>query len=80
MFFIYRITDNLLAMARPSTEIIEKYNIIEQFQRYIFFFHISFDLKLCDCLLTDYISHETVTCLCVNLFIGLPTFCTDDIL
>uniref|UniRef100_A0A3Q3Q928 Protein tyrosine phosphatase domain-containing protein 1 n=1 Tax=Monopterus albus TaxID=43700 RepID=A0A3Q3Q928_MONAL len=25
--------DNLLAMARPSTEIIEKYNIIEQFQR-----------------------------------------------
>ncbi|MBN3297749.1 PTPC1 protein, partial [Amia calva] len=28
------ITDNLLAMARPSTEIIEKYNIIEQFQRY----------------------------------------------
>ncbi|KAJ7994403.1 hypothetical protein DPEC_G00248920 [Dallia pectoralis] len=28
------ISDNLLAMARPSTEIIEKYNIIEQFQRY----------------------------------------------
>lgn len=27
------ITDNLLAMARPSTEIIEKYNLIEQFQR-----------------------------------------------
>ncbi|XP_067359872.1 protein tyrosine phosphatase domain-containing protein 1 isoform X2 [Channa argus] len=27
------ITDNLLAMARPSTEIIDKYNIIEQFQR-----------------------------------------------
>ncbi|XP_065811416.1 protein tyrosine phosphatase domain-containing protein 1 isoform X2 [Labrus bergylta] len=27
------ITDNLLAMARPSTEIIQKYNIIEQFQR-----------------------------------------------
>ncbi|CAK6972644.1 protein tyrosine phosphatase domain-containing protein 1 [Scomber scombrus] len=27
------ITDNLLAMARPSTEIIEKYYIIEQFQR-----------------------------------------------
>uniref|UniRef100_UPI0037E8448C protein tyrosine phosphatase domain-containing protein 1 n=1 Tax=Semicossyphus pulcher TaxID=241346 RepID=UPI0037E8448C len=27
------ITDNLLAMARPSTEIIEKYNIIAQFQR-----------------------------------------------
>lgn len=26
------ITDNLLAMARPSTEIIEKYHIIEQFQ------------------------------------------------
>ncbi|KAM6927790.1 protein tyrosine phosphatase domain-containing protein 1 [Xenentodon cancila] len=28
------ITDNLLAMARPSTEIIEKFNIIEQFQRW----------------------------------------------
>ncbi|XP_061113487.1 protein tyrosine phosphatase domain-containing protein 1-like [Conger conger] len=28
------ITDELLAMARPSTEIIEKYNIIEQFQRF----------------------------------------------
>ncbi|XP_048872077.1 protein tyrosine phosphatase domain-containing protein 1 isoform X2 [Brienomyrus brachyistius] len=28
------ITENILAMARPSTEIIEKYNIIEQFQRY----------------------------------------------
>lgn len=27
------ITDNLLAMARPSTEIIEKYSIIEQFRR-----------------------------------------------
>ncbi|XP_018593059.2 protein tyrosine phosphatase domain-containing protein 1 [Scleropages formosus] len=27
------ITENLLAMARPSTEIIEKYNIIDQFQR-----------------------------------------------
>ncbi|XP_053153303.1 protein tyrosine phosphatase domain-containing protein 1 isoform X2 [Hemicordylus capensis] len=27
------ITDNILAMSRPSTEIIEKYNIIEQFQR-----------------------------------------------
>ncbi|KAJ7316824.1 hypothetical protein JRQ81_002986 [Phrynocephalus forsythii] len=27
------ITDNILAMARPSTEVIEKYNIIEQFQR-----------------------------------------------
>lgn len=26
------ITDNLLAMARPSTEIIERFNIIEQFQ------------------------------------------------
>ncbi|CAN9512185.1 unnamed protein product [Ophioblennius macclurei] len=26
------ITDNLLAMARPSTEIIDKYNIIQQFQ------------------------------------------------
>ncbi|XP_038668660.1 protein tyrosine phosphatase domain-containing protein 1-like isoform X1 [Scyliorhinus canicula] len=28
------ITDNILAMARPSTEIIEKYSIIEQFQRH----------------------------------------------
>ncbi|KAJ8370169.1 hypothetical protein SKAU_G00101970 [Synaphobranchus kaupii] len=28
------ITDELLAMARPSTETIEKYNIIEQFQRF----------------------------------------------
>ncbi|XP_029007027.1 protein tyrosine phosphatase domain-containing protein 1 isoform X2 [Betta splendens] len=27
------VTDNLLAMARPSTEIIEKYNVIKQFQR-----------------------------------------------
>ncbi|XP_072845766.2 protein tyrosine phosphatase domain-containing protein 1 isoform X5 [Pogona vitticeps] len=27
------ITDNILAMSRPSTEVIEKYNIIEQFQR-----------------------------------------------
>ncbi|XP_068172267.1 protein tyrosine phosphatase domain-containing protein 1 [Antennarius striatus] len=27
------ITDNLLAMARPSTEIIEKYNLIQQFHR-----------------------------------------------
>ncbi|XP_054473566.1 protein tyrosine phosphatase domain-containing protein 1 [Anoplopoma fimbria] len=27
------ITDNLLAMARPSTEIIEKYNVMEQFRR-----------------------------------------------
>ncbi|XP_015276679.1 PREDICTED: protein tyrosine phosphatase domain-containing protein 1 isoform X2 [Gekko japonicus] len=27
------VTDNILAMSRPSTEIIEKYNIIEQFQR-----------------------------------------------
>nr|XP_033782530.1 protein tyrosine phosphatase domain-containing protein 1 isoform X2 [Geotrypetes seraphini] len=26
------VTDNILAMARPSTEIIQKYNIIEQFQ------------------------------------------------
>lgn len=32
-FFPSRITDNLLAMARPSTEIIEKYSIIEQFRR-----------------------------------------------
>ncbi|XP_051483444.1 protein tyrosine phosphatase domain-containing protein 1 isoform X2 [Apus apus] len=27
------ITDNILAMARPSTELIEKYSIIEQFER-----------------------------------------------
>ncbi|KFQ21170.1 Protein tyrosine phosphatase domain-containing protein 1, partial [Merops nubicus] len=27
------ITDNILAMARPSTELIEKYNIIKQFER-----------------------------------------------
>ncbi|XP_003224023.1 protein tyrosine phosphatase domain-containing protein 1 isoform X2 [Anolis carolinensis] len=27
------VTDNILAMSRPSTELIEKYNIIEQFQR-----------------------------------------------
>ncbi|XP_041836704.1 protein tyrosine phosphatase domain-containing protein 1 isoform X2 [Melanotaenia boesemani] len=27
------VTDSLLAMARPSTEIIQKYNIIQQFQR-----------------------------------------------
>ncbi|XP_068567957.1 protein tyrosine phosphatase domain-containing protein 1 isoform X2 [Cebidichthys violaceus] len=27
------ITDNLLAMARPSTEIIERYNVMDQFQR-----------------------------------------------
>ncbi|XP_023693286.2 protein tyrosine phosphatase domain-containing protein 1 isoform X2 [Paramormyrops kingsleyae] len=27
------ITDNLLAMARPSTEVMVKYNVIEQFQR-----------------------------------------------
>lgn len=42
MVYSYRITDNLLAMARPSTEIIEKYSIIEQFQRYstLFLSHI----------------------------------------
>ncbi|KAI4885512.1 hypothetical protein NFI96_023598 [Prochilodus magdalenae] len=28
------ITDNLLAMARPSTEVMEKYNVIEQFQKF----------------------------------------------
>ncbi|XP_068276018.1 protein tyrosine phosphatase domain-containing protein 1 isoform X2 [Nyctibius grandis] len=28
------ITHNILAMARPSTELIDKYNIIEQFERY----------------------------------------------
>ena len=33
-----RVTDYLLAMSRPSTEIIEKYNIIDQFKRYIQFF------------------------------------------
>ncbi|XP_067382371.1 protein tyrosine phosphatase domain-containing protein 1, partial [Channa argus] len=34
MSFCYiRVTDHLLAMSRPSTEIIEKYNIIDQFRR-----------------------------------------------
>lgn len=33
-FFCFRVTDHLLAMSRPSTEIIEKYSIIEQFRRY----------------------------------------------
>ncbi|NWX18954.1 PTPC1 protein, partial [Aegotheles bennettii] len=28
------VTNNILAMARPSTELIEKYNIIEQFERF----------------------------------------------
>lgn len=32
---LHRITDHLLAMARPSTEIIEKFNIIEQFHAYV---------------------------------------------
>lgn len=31
--FHFRVTDHLLAMSRPSTEIIEKYNIIDQFKR-----------------------------------------------
>lgn len=34
-FSVHRITDNLLAMARPSAEIIEKFNIIEQFHMYV---------------------------------------------
>jgi hypothetical protein len=29
----YRVTDDILAMARPSTEIIKNKNIIEQFKR-----------------------------------------------
>ena len=33
-FFHFRVTDNILAMARPSTETIEKYEIINQFRRY----------------------------------------------
>ena len=33
-FFHFRITDNILAMARPSTKTIEKYEIIHQFRRY----------------------------------------------
>ena len=33
--YYFRVTDNLLAMSRPSTEIIEKYDIIDQFRRYI---------------------------------------------
>lgn len=36
-YSVYRITDNLLAMARPSTEINEKFNIIEQFHAYVVF-------------------------------------------
>jgi protein tyrosine phosphatase domain-containing protein 1 len=28
---IFRVTDNILAMARPSSELLEKYRIIEQF-------------------------------------------------
>lgn len=40
------ITDNLLAMARPSSEIIEKYNIIQQFQRYSIVLKLAF-LWLC---------------------------------
>lgn len=34
-YSVHRITDNLLAMARPSTEIMEKFNIIEQFHMYV---------------------------------------------
>ena len=29
----YRVTENILAMSRPNTELIEKYNIIEQFKQ-----------------------------------------------
>lgn len=33
-FYCFRVSDHLLAMSRPSTEIIDKYNIIDQFKRY----------------------------------------------
>lgn len=29
-------TDDIIAMARPSNDLMEKYNIIEQFKRYLF--------------------------------------------
>lgn len=32
--YYFRVTEHLLAMSRPSTEIIEKYQIISQFRRY----------------------------------------------
>lgn len=32
-----RVTDNIIAMARPSNHLIEEYNIIEQFQRLTLF-------------------------------------------
>lgn len=32
----YRITDDILAMARPSTSILVKKNVIQQFHRYVF--------------------------------------------
>lgn len=31
--FFYRVTDDIVAMARPSNHLIEKYDIVEQFQR-----------------------------------------------
>lgn len=54
---MYRVTNNLLAMARPSTEIIEKYNVIEQFQRYLscfsllLFFMLIVAVVCCRCTL-----------------------------
>ena len=30
---VCRVTDDIVAMARPSSHLIKKYNIIEQFQR-----------------------------------------------
>lgn len=32
-FTCLRVTDDIVAMARPSSYLIEKYNIIDQFQR-----------------------------------------------
>lgn len=40
LFFVFRVTDHIVATSRPSTEVIEKYNIIDQFKRYTF--NISF--------------------------------------
>lgn len=36
-FCCFRVSDHLLAMSRPSTEIIKNYNIIDQFKRYVQF-------------------------------------------
>lgn len=33
ILFLWRITDNILAMSRPNTEMIKEKNIIEQFKK-----------------------------------------------